>query len=126
MYSQERRRERYQIIFIWKISQGLVQGYNLTFTNSDRRGRTAVPHAFHRQTPAAVRRARESSLGVKGVCMFNLLPVWLRTMSGVPVDKFKEQLDGFLSAIPDEPTIPGRARAASSNSLIDQIQLYFG
>ena len=26
MFSQERRRERYQIIFIWKISQGLVQG----------------------------------------------------------------------------------------------------
>ena len=26
LYSQERRRERYQIIFIWKISQGLVSG----------------------------------------------------------------------------------------------------
>ena len=25
MYSQERRHERYQVIFIWKISQGLVQ-----------------------------------------------------------------------------------------------------
>ena len=30
MYSQERHRERYQIIFIWKISQGLVQGYSQT------------------------------------------------------------------------------------------------
>ena len=30
MYSQERRRERYQIIFVWKVLQGLVQGYQLT------------------------------------------------------------------------------------------------
>ena len=29
MYSQERRRERYQIILLWKITQGLVQGYNV-------------------------------------------------------------------------------------------------
>ena len=30
MYSQERRRERYQIIFVWKVLQGLVQSYNLS------------------------------------------------------------------------------------------------
>ena len=41
-YSQERRRERYQIIFIWKISQGLVSGYHFPFTNN-RTGRWAVP-----------------------------------------------------------------------------------
>ena len=26
LYSQERRRERYQVIFIWKINQGMVSG----------------------------------------------------------------------------------------------------
>ena len=31
LYSQERRRERYHIIFLWKVAQGLVQGYNSTF-----------------------------------------------------------------------------------------------
>ena len=30
LYSQERRRERYQMISIWEISQGLVQGNKLT------------------------------------------------------------------------------------------------
>ena len=35
LYSQERRRERYQIIFIWKLSQGLVKGYNIEFSSSD-------------------------------------------------------------------------------------------
>ena len=125
MYTQERRRERYQIIFIWKISQGLVQGYHMVFTSSDRRGRMAVPHAVLRHTPAAVRRAREASLGVKGVKIFNLLPVWLRNLSGVTVDQFKGELDKFLSLVPDEPTLPGRARAATTNSLLDQLQLLF-
>ena len=42
MYSQERRRERYQIIFIWKLSQGLVTGYNLPFQQNERRGLLVV------------------------------------------------------------------------------------
>ena len=39
LFSKERRRERYQIIFIWKIAQGLVQGYQASFNHIDRRGR---------------------------------------------------------------------------------------
>ena len=123
LYSQERRRERYQIIFIWKIAQGYVQAYNLEFNYSDRRGRMAVPYTIVRQAPAAVRRARESPLGVKGVRIFNLLPVWLRTLDGVTVERFKGELDKFLSTVPDEPTTPGRSRAATTNSLLDQVQL---
>ena len=38
MYSQERRRERYQIIFIWKITQGLVSGYDMSFQVNSRTG----------------------------------------------------------------------------------------
>ena len=37
LYSQERRRERYQVIFLWKISQGMVSGYHVDFVHSDRR-----------------------------------------------------------------------------------------
>ena len=29
MYSQERRRERYSIIFLWKLAQQLVSGYQV-------------------------------------------------------------------------------------------------
>ena len=46
VYSQERRRERYVIIFLWKLSQGLVTGYNISFSHLDcRTGRKAVPAA---------------------------------------------------------------------------------
>ena len=71
LYSQERRREHYQVIFIWKIGQGLVHGYNLEFTHSDRRGRMVIPHLVPRRACASVRRARESSLAVKGARIFN-------------------------------------------------------
>ena len=108
MYSQERRRERYQIIFIWKISLGLIQGYNLEFTNSDRRGRMVIPHPIPRQAPARVRNAREVTLGVKGARIYNLLPAWIRTISCVSVDMFKSELDWFLAGVPAQPTVAGR------------------
>ena len=70
---------------------------------------------------ASVRKARESSLQVKGAKLFNCIPRDLRdTVTGTS-DQFKTKLDAWLSTIPDQPTIPGRPRAAASNSLLDQI-----
>ena len=71
--------------------------------------------------PAAVRRAKENSLQVKGARLFNLVPKDIRDMTGVPVDTFKAALDRWLSSVPDQPTVSGRQRAALSNSLIDQV-----
>ena len=123
LYSQERRRERYQIIFIWKIAQGLVQGYQATFLTSDRRGRQMQLAPLCNQSPSSVRKARESSLQVKGARLFNCIPRELRdTSTGTP-DQFKAKLDDWLSTIPDQPTVPGRPRAAASNSLLDQTAL---
>ena len=122
LYSQERRRERYQIIFLWKVAQGLVQGYKATFTTNDRRGRLMVLAPLCHQAPTAVKNARESSLQVRGAKLFNSIPRDIRdTMTGT-TDMFKNRLDEWLSRIPDQPTIPGRQRAASSNSLLDQVQ----
>ena len=124
LYSQERRRERYQIIFIWKVSQGLVDGfgYHATFVNSDRRGRQMQVAPLCNQAASSVRKARESSLQVKGARLFNCIPRDLRdTSTGTP-DQFKSKLDAWLSTIPDQPTVPGRQRAAASNSLLEQVQ----
>ena len=38
LYSQERRRERYQVIFLWKISQGMVSCFDIEFTHTMGRG----------------------------------------------------------------------------------------
>ena len=124
IYSQERRRERYIVIFLWKISQGLVQGYDIRFTGTNgRRGRTALPNEIINSSPASIRRARESSIGVKGAKLFNLLPLDLRNLNSNSVDTFKTNLDNFLSTVPDQPTVPGLGRPAESNSLLHQIPL---
>ena len=122
LYSQERRRERYMVCFLWKLSQGLVGGYSLQWQWSDRRGRYAVPAPLARGAPSAVRRAKERSLAVRGSRIFNMLPASLRNESG-SFEVFKNHLDAYLSGVPDQPTVPGLARAAASNSLLDQLLL---
>ena len=123
LYSQERRRERHQICFLWKVSQGLVSGYDVQWTNSERRGRTIVQPPYKQSAPAKVRSARERSLGVHGARIFNLLPQHLRDENSGDYALFKNHLDLFLETVPDQPTTPGLSRAAGSNSLVDQIPL---
>ena len=124
IYSQERRRERCSIMFMWKISQQLVQGYNVEFIQNPRRGRLAVvPSPSPCTAPARVKNAREASFKVKGSRLFNLIPMELRGMDG-SLAKFKAGLDSWLSSIPDQPTIRDRQRAAQTNSLLDQVPLH--
>ena len=126
LYSQERRRERYQVIFLWKISQGMVSGYNIDFTHTmGRRGRSIIPKAVVRAAPSAVRNARERSLGVRGARIFNLLPEQIRSMNTDHIEMFKNHLDVFQSSIPDQPTMTGLGRAAESNSLLHQLPLFY-
>ena len=123
-YSQERRRERYMIIFLWKISQELVKGYTIQFTGTHgRRGRTALPNNVQGSSSSQVKKARENSIGVKGARIFNLLPAEVRNVDAGNVDSFKKSLDDFLSQVPDQPTIAGLGRAAETNSLIHQIPM---
>ena len=117
MYSHE----RYRIIFIWKVLKGYVQGYNLPLLHSPRRAHCIKVAQYNRRAPDAVRQAKEASLPVHGARVFNLLPRHLRDISTGTVDQFKNQLDIWLQTIPDQPTVPGRQRAALTNSLIDQV-----
>ena len=117
LYSQETRRERYMILFIWKISQGLVSGYQIPFSHNSRTGRWAVPLTSP-SAPSAVRVAKESSLRVRGCQLFNLLPAVLRNADHGDILMFKNNLDHYLSLVPDQPTTSGLSRAARTNSLL--------
>ena len=121
LYSQERRRERYKIIFLWKISQGLVSGFDVNFTSDgSRRGRMIIPNRVQNDSPAIVRKARENTLGVRGSRIFSI-----RTLNTQHIDRFKNNLDIFLENIPDQPTVTGLGRAAESNSLLHQLPLFY-
>ena len=123
VYSQERRRERYQICFLWKLTQGLTDGYSINWQWSDRRGRMAIPNNVPASANSKVKLARERSLGVHGAKLFNVLPIHLRNENSGDFPLFKNHLDIFLSMVPDQPTTPGLVRAAVSNSLLEQVPL---
>ena len=113
------------LIFLWKISQGMVKGYNMEFTSIyGRRGRTALPNVIIQSSSSHVKRARESSIGVKGARIFNLLPANIRNIDSNDVNTFKNSLDSFLSKVADQPTIAGHGRASETNSLLHQIPLF--
>ena len=115
------------MIFIWKLSQGLVSGYKLDFIMNSRTWRWAVPEKLAgSRVPAAVLNAKANSLRIKGAQLFNLLPAVLRNASHGDIDMFKDNLDHYLSQVPDQPTIPGLVRAAVTNSLLHQIPMIGG
>ena len=106
------------------MGQGLVHGYSTTFYIAPRRGRVAHLSPLRNQSPASVKKAREASLKVKGAKLFNIIPQNLRDITTGSQDQFKFALDSWLKTIPEQqPTIPGRERPASSNSLLDQVPL---
>ena len=103
------------IIFVWKISQGLVSGYTIPFSSPyNRTGRKAILH----HAP------QSATLAVRGAQLFNAMPASLRNSDHGDVLMFKNHLDIYLLNIPDQPTVAGLTRAAQSNSLLHQVPLY--
>ena len=128
LYSLERRRERYRILYVWKILENLVpnltnQRTQIKSTSSIRFGRKCVIPSVTKSASSRVQSLREESLSVNGAQLFNILPKDLRNMTNVELPVFKKQLDEFLATIPDEPLSPGytATRRAESNSLLHMV-----
>ena len=126
LYSLQRRRERYRIIYVWKILEDTVPnigdpGIHPQF--SPRNGRSCVLLNQRRNLPAELQNHRLASLGVHGTRLFNSLPKLLRDLSKCDVDVFKSNLDKFFAIIPDEPLLNGYTamRRTESNSVLDMI-----
>ena len=130
LYSLERRRERYILLYVWRILEGLSPNFcdpedgGIKVNWNNRRGRMCVVPAISRQASAAVQRLRGTSFAIRGPKLFNTLPRELRNMTGCSVESFKSQLDKYLRSVPDEPQVPGytACRRADSNSLIHMAQ----
>lgn len=128
LYSTQRRTERYQIIYLWKIIEGLAPNLsaNEVCTKlSDRRGRYCiVPKLKRSECSNKIKTIRENTFGIHATVLYNCLPKHIRDITGVRVETFKLHLDKLLSKIPDQPSVTGYAgqRAAATNSITDQIQ----
>ena len=124
MYSLERRRERYQIIYTWRILEGLVPNLEstpITAVENERRGRSCIPPPLATSAPQRIKSIRFASLSHKGPRLFNSLPSEIRNLKEVTAEQFKNKLDHYLLKIPDQPLIPNytQYRQIDSNSIVD-------
>ena len=131
MYSLERRRERYIIIYIWRIIKGQVPNVShsdhagIKYVWHPRRGRNCTVPVVNLRGSRHFQTIRYASFGVRGPRLFNTLPKSIKNITGCSVDTFKHSLDKYLSTVPDEPQIRGYTanRRTENNSLIKMAQL---
>lgn len=125
LYSSQRRRDRYHILYIFKIIHGKVPNPGISFKWSPRRGKVLTyPTVTSQSSKAAT--LLHHSFTRRAPRLFNALPQCLRNLpADTSADTLKSKLDKFLQTIPDEPRISGHfpTNSASSNRVEDQILL---
>ena len=122
LYSLERRRERYIILYVWKTMMGFVaNSTNLKFKEHIRLGRQCVVTTTNARAMARIKTVKENTFSNRGAKLFNAIPSALRNLNEVSLENFKARLDKFLATVPDQPVLPGYPIGAASNSLIDQL-----
>ena len=124
LYSQERRRERYSILYTWRILEGLSPNLDKTPIDAKwhpRRGRECCVPNISTAPPSYIQTIRFSSFAFRGPRLFNTMPKEVRNLTGCSLEVFKQAVDRALARIPDEPLAPGLTqRRAESNSLLHQ------
>ena len=110
--SIQRRHERYKMLYIYKIKEGMVpnlpshpledKSFALLFQENPRTGiRCKLPNPKLYHNPATL--ARSSSFALTASDLWNCLPPCISSISNHPLNGFKHKLDKFLDSIPDEP-----------------------
>ena len=125
LYSLQTRRERYMIIYIWKITQHVVPNihgtmwYKIKTRKHPWHGTQCVIQYPTNRSPA--QSLQENAITVFGPRLYNSFPKYLRDIESIKTEKFKFELDKFLELIPDEPKMPNYVTASGSNSILDQL-----
>ena len=114
--SQQRRLERYRIIYVWKILQGLAPNCGIKWDENNKRGRMCQLPKMSKVASQSVKTLREQSFQVHGCKLFNKLPAKIRNIKKGTICDFKDELDIFLSTIPDQPVV-GNLIPTTSNSV---------
>ena len=132
MYSLERRRERYMIIYGWQQLEGLKENVLRLYAgerSADERKRyrtmivSKIPnYANGKRLSRVEKRQIYNSPANKTQRLFNCIPGKIRNLTKVTTDTFKRHLDEWLKTVPDQPrggSYSGRV-AAESNSIQHQ------
>ena len=128
LYSLQRRRERYQLIYLCSILEKQVPNIQsnggelikIQSATDSRLGRTIQTRPLRNTRFGNL---RFNSLPFHGARLFNRLPKDVRNMSQCPKIAFKTSIDTLLSKISDEPQILSSqiSSQVTSNSLIHHL-----
>ena len=119
LYSLQRRRDRYQIIFIWKIIESKVANLEppIQTTSSSRLGRFCVKKTVPRGHAVTL---MYNSFRWHAIRSFNTFSASIRNFSGIDISVFKRNLDYFLCSVKDVP-YESFSDNSGSGSLISRI-----
>ena len=128
MYSEQRRLERYRVLYSWKVLEGLVPnpGLKVAGENLKHGRRIEIPKLNHKARKA-IQTIKEESFNTNGPALFNSLPKEIRNMKNCSLDEFKAKLDQYLQKLPDQPKIDGLipwgqdSEGKPSNSILHQV-----
>merc|ERR1711944_72630 len=103
--SLQRRRERYVILFMWKIYFCKVSNdLEIKFVNTSRFGpRATVPPLVSANSKAQT--LFDKSFSVKGPQLWNIVPKFIKTIDRL--EPFKVELNKWLLNFPDRPPVHG-------------------
>ena len=117
LLSLQRRRERYIIIYMYKLLNGLVPNdMCVQFYDTQRRGIRARIPSLKPKATSKVQSRYDASFAVVGPKLWNVIPSRLTSVIGL--GKFKTSLEAFISNIPDEPPIFGY-QTRNKNSILE-------
>ena len=116
LMSLQRRRERFQMIYVWKVLNDKVPNdFDITYNDSLRRGKTIVIPTMPSRI-AKINTTYDTSFKVHAARLWNCLSIEVK--SATSLDVFKKRLDIFLLGLPDCPPVPGYS-TLNSNSVLD-------
>ena len=128
LYSLQRKRERYCIIYVWKISHNMAPNFScdkIREYTDDRRGLLCRVSSLIRRATQRLKTIRDGTFEIQGPKLFNCLPREPRARGDTEdlklLEKFKRKLDIFLANIPDEPRVPSHPSAQRNNSITTQV-----
>ena len=113
LYSLQRRRERYQIIYLWSIMEKYVPNIqqlgnaHLDLIRAQSSISSIIGRTLHIGKVGTGRYAslRYSSFPFNCARLFNNLPKNIRNLTNCSKDRFKRTLDDFLRNVPDQPLL---------------------
>ena len=127
LYSLERRRDRYCIIYGWQQLEGIKENILKLRSSWNGRDRRMITANIPNQANGKCLSTKEKNLIYNNPArrtqrLFNSIPAKLRNKTCIKTDTFKKHLDEWLKKVPDQPRGGGYSKwvAAETNSVRHQ------